>query len=96
MPKSIINTTTPTYNNINAVHAAGGGQRMDPVGYQGTSAHRQQRFSCPDQVSEPPASVSSYITLKPGSVPGGENYSFHLDPELEEHQALRSWLATHS
>lgn len=73
--------TTATYNNINAVHAAGGGQRIDPVGYQGAPSHRQQRLGSADQVSEPPASVGSYIPLEPGSVPGGENYSFHLNSE---------------
>ena len=71
--------TTATYDHTDAVHAAGGGQSVDPVGDEGAPAHRQQRLGGPGQVSEPPAAVGRHVPLQPGSVPGGKNDSFHPD-----------------
>lgn len=78
-----------TYNDVHAVHAAGGGQGADPVGYQGAPSHRQQRLGRADQVSEPPASVGSHIPVEPGPVPGGEDHGLHLKTQLQERTFTR-------
>lgn len=58
---------------------------MNPVGYQGTASHRQQRLGGARQVLVAPAAVGHHIPLEPGSVPGGENHSFHLNSELRDY-----------
>lgn len=69
---------------MDAVHAVGPGQRVDPVRYQGSASHRQKRLGGPDQVSEPPAAVGHHIPLQPGPVPGGKNHGFHRWSGAEE------------